>query len=107
MTVEAVLGLLVRFLVLTLVGLRLSWLLIEDELLGAPRSWLIERSQARGRARLAMFFACPFCIGFWAQALLVAVASFHLDLPLPVLWPLAINMVAAPLHLWLDARLPK
>lgn len=107
MTVEAVLGLLVRFSALTLVGLRLSWLLIEDEIVGQPRAWLIERSQAKGHARLAMFFQCPFCIGFWVQTVLVIVACHHMDLPLPVLWPLAINMVAAPLHLWIDAKLPK
>jgi len=69
-----------KFVALTLVGWRLGWLLIEDDL-SAPL-----------RAK----------VGFWVEAVLVAVVAQFSSLPYPALWPFALNAVSAPLHHMVD-----
>ena len=94
-----------KFIGLVLVGLRISWLLIEDKVLNRPRNAIVEWANRRAHPQLSLFVRCPFCIGLWAQAVLVAAAAQYVDLPLPVLWVAAVNMVAAPLHHLIDRAL--
>ncbi len=99
------LGLVLKFAGLTLVGLRLSWLLIEDEVPFGPLRVAIDRwARERSRFRVALFITCPFCIGLWVQSGMVAVMAQLTSLPFPVLWAVGVNMVAAPLHHVLDAK---
>jgi hypothetical protein len=95
------------FLALCLVTLRLSWLLIEDAITAGPRRWIRGRLEFGQHYKAKAFFGCPWCIGFWAAVALVAVLdAWWLNVPLVGLWPFAINMVVAPAHAWLDAKLP-
>jgi hypothetical protein len=92
-----------KYAALVVVGFRLSWLLIEDRILDRPRDAIKQYAITKGRQKLWVFIQCPWCIGFWAQVALVAViCTWFASLPLPVLWPFAINAAAAPMHYWID-----
>lgn len=92
------------FLFVTLAGMRLGWLLIEDQLTRGPRERVIDWSLRHGHPQIGTFVQCPWCIGFWVQVVLIAVLDgFGLaSFPLVALWPFAVNMVAAPIHHWID-----
>lgn len=106
------------FVALTLVTFRLDWFAIEDDITKGIRGRLVGWAKRRQLPRLAAFWECPWCVGFWIGVLVVVLAvhapgaqwvghrEWAVSLPRPVLWPLAINMVVAPAHLWLDRRFP-
>lgn len=99
------LALLAKFAGLTLVVARLTLLVVEDKILETPRGWLLTWAQHNGRKPTAyLFVKCAWCVGFW-----IAVATTQLlthlgyvSLPLPALWPFALNMVGAGGLLLLD-----
>lgn len=105
MTLTAYLIQIIKFLALSLVSLRISWLLIEDALIRDQRAWLIARAQKQQRLKLALFWQCPFCIGLWVVVALVAVVAQFTVIRWPVLWPFAINIVVAPVHHFISQNL--
>lgn len=92
------------FLFLALVGTRISWLLIEDEVLAVPRRHVLAWAERHDLRYLSLFVECPWCVGFWGQAALVASLDlwFSWSFPMVALWPFALNMVCAPLHHLVD-----
>ena len=98
----------IKFAALTLVALRISWFLIEDEVpFGPIRVRLNVWATRRSWPRLALFLVCPWCIGLWSQIALVSVVAQFADIPWPGLWPLALNAVVAPAHHLLDQAIRK
>lgn len=87
-----------KFVALVLVGWRLGWLLIEDSLTEPLRVRVIDWAGQHHWPKLQLFVQCPFCLGFWVEVALVAVMAQITSLPYPVLWPLALNALTAPLH---------
>ena len=91
-----------KFVALTLVGWRLGWLLIEDDFSAPLRAKVIAWAGQHHWPRVQLFVQCPFCLGFWVEAVLVAVVAQFSSLPYPALWPFALNAVSAPLHHLVD-----
>ena len=63
-----------QFALLTLVAYRIWRLLAEDEILNRPRRWLVrlpltwdegDPLPKSYRNEWAIFFQCPWCLGFW------------------------------------------
>ena len=70
---------------------RLTRLVTVDTIAEPARTWLLRRLRRRFGKSLASGLACPWCLGFWASASVVAVAWLAgYDLPLPLLWPWAV-----------------
>lgn len=92
------------FVFLVLAGARLGWLWIEDAVMETPRDKVSLWANAHNHPKLLLFSVCPWCIAFWIQVVMVAVLDLAnmASFPLVVLWPFAINMVAAPLHHLID-----
>ena len=106
-TAGELLWLVAKFAAVCLVTLRVSWLLVEDEILAPLRDRWVTWARDHGWLRLALFPKCEWCIGLWATAAIVGglVAWGRVSIPAPVLWPAAVNMVVALLHGWLETRL--
>ena len=84
------------FAFLVLVTLRLVRLWMRDDILIEPREWVLVKL-ARW-PKWAAFTLCPWCLGFWIGAGLVACVWPFVDMPLPILWPFAINVIVAPAY---------
>ena len=88
------------FLFVTLAGMRLGWLLIEDQLTRRPREWVIDWSLRHTGTLSRHVRPVPLVhrvLGSGRADRRPRYGFGFASFPLIALWPFAVNMVAAPI----------
>lgn len=70
---------------MSLAAYRATRLLVEDMILKTPREKLEGWLEARDHAKLAHLVTCPWCVGFYVSAAVVAVTEWQTSVPLVAL----------------------
>jgi len=86
----------VTFLLFTLICLaafRITWFLIDDDFLDPIRDRIVLRWQRHDSPRYAAALTCPWCLGFYVSAALVAGVAAIASIPLPGIYALAVSTV--------------
>lgn len=104
MTATDVLVLAGKYVALVAITCRLFWLVALDAVSAWPRKKWDSWTGRKGYVKANLFYTCPWCMGFWIGAALVAVlaGTGWMSLPLPVLWPFAINFAMPIVFVWMD-----
>ena len=78
----------VEILVIVLAVVRLTGLVIEDEIAELPREWILDRVPDDGK--LAYLFTCPWCVSIYIGAAVAPLAWWHSSNPAVMLPAMAL-----------------
>lgn len=81
------------FMLMCLVAYRITRLITLDKITEGFRNWAEDRAENSGADRLAYFITCPWCVGFYVSAFVVAITSVFVTVELYVWQCIAVGCV--------------
>lgn len=88
------------FVLMSLAAYRLTRIVTLDVVTTRPRKWL----QTRADGKLEYFVTCPWCVGWYVSAGIVAITAAATSVPLPLLQFLAVACLVGLIGANLDGE---